>query len=395
MLHRPDTFRATWIALLILAGCGGDDTAGETVDDAASGASAGGAPSAGGIVGDAGDEPGGAAPQSGGAATGGARPSGGEGGDERSGAATGSAPTTGSVVIGGVATTGGSYADVCAGYPSSCFPLCEGGLCDCYCPVETGGSGGAGAEGGGGGGGDAPAGGGAASGGEAGGGAGDCADDCPTPGLTCCDGRCANLNNDPTNCGAGDEPCLGAEVRGYCEMGRCGRAPCDPACAGGELCCYRMLGAWGVGCAEPIDGTCPVDCPTCVCAAPDTPVATPEGERPIAELRVGDLVNSTDERGVVVVPIAQVNRAPVHHHQAMRVLLEGGSVLEVSARHPTADGRTFGELSPGTRLDGRLVVAAELVPYSHELTYDILPASSPATYYAAGALIGSTLTRAR
>jgi len=114
-----------------------------------------------------------------------------------------------------------------------------------------------------------------------------------------------------------------------------------------------------------------------------------------AELVVGDLVFSTDDRGVVVVPIAQVNRAPVHDHQVMRVSLEGGAVLEVSAPHPTADGRSFGELSPGARLDGRLVLAAELVPYSYEFTYDILPASSTGTYYAAGALIGSTLTRTR
>ncbi len=249
MLHRPDTFRATWIALLILAGCGGDDTAGETVDDAASGASAGGAPSAGGIVGDAGDEPGGAAPQSGGAATGGAQPSGGEGGDERSGAATGSAPTTGGVVIGGVATTGGSYADVCAGHPSSCFPLCEGGLCDCYCPVETGGSGGAGAAGAGGGpgAGGAPAGGGTARGGEAGGGAGACADACATLGLTCCDGRCANLSNDPTKCGAGDEPCLGAGgariLRDGAVRARAATRPA-PAVSSAATACWAR-GAWG------------------------------------------------------------------------------------------------------------------------------------------------------
>jgi hypothetical protein len=34
-----------------------------------------------------------------------------------------------------------------------------------------------------------------------------------------------------------------------------------------------------------------------------------------------------------------------------------------------------------------------VIPYEHAFTYDILPASETGTYYAAGALIGSTLKR--
>jgi hypothetical protein len=76
----------------------------------------------------------------------------------------------------------------------------------------------------------------------------------------------------------------------------------------------------------------------------------------------------------------------------VRVELEDGSVLEISPGHPTADGRHFSELAAGARLDDtHVVVSAELIPYRFQRTYDVLPASSTGTYFAAGALIGSTL----
>jgi hypothetical protein len=140
-------------------------------------------------------------------------------------------------------------------------------------------------------------------------------------------------------------------------------------------------------------GTCDKGCPLCVCASPDTPIATPEGERAIAELRPGDLVFSVDGEAVKAVPILRVNRAPVQEHQVVRVRLSNGRVLSISAPHPTADGRTFGELRAGGWLDGIAIAAVEIVPYPHAATYDILPASSTGTYYAAGALIGTTLPR--
>ena len=57
-----------------------------------------------------------------------------------------------------------------------------------------------------------------------------------------------------------------------------------------------------------------------------------------------------------------------------------------------AGDRTFGELSPGSLLDDlHSVQSVEMVPYRHDATYDILPGSSTGTYFAAGALVGSTL----
>ena len=133
-------------------------------------------------------------------------------------------------------------------------------------------------------------------------------------------------------------------------------------------------------------------CP--ICASPDTPIATPNGEQPIASLRAGDLVYSVDHDAIVVVPLLKVEHTSVAHHRVVRVALEDGRVLEISPGHPTADGRTFGDLLAGSQLDAEhAVLSAELVPYSYDATFDILPASSTGTYYAAGALIGSTLFR--
>jgi len=131
-------------------------------------------------------------------------------------------------------------------------------------------------------------------------------------------------------------------------------------------------------------------CP--ICAAPDTPIATPLGDRPIAELRVGDLVYSVDDGAIVAVPIARAGSTPVANHRVLRVLLQGGAVLEISPGHPMADGRPLSALQAGGQLDEQhSVVSVDLVPYPYARTYDILPSSSTGTYFAAGALLGSTL----
>lgn len=153
---------------------------------------------------------------------------------------------------------------------------------------------------------------------------------------------------------------------------------CGPDC-GLDIVCRDGYWRWE-------RGNCPI------CAAPNTPIATPSGERPIAALRPGDLVYSVDGAAIVAVPLVRVGHTRVASHHVMRVTLENGRMLEVSPGHPTADGRTFAKLEAGTTLDGQRVVSSELVPYRFDATYDVLPASSTGTYFAAGALIGSTLT---
>lgn len=189
--------------------------------------------------------------------------------------------------------------------------------------------------------------------------------------------------------------------------------PIDPplwACASPPEGCPSVIPQAGTPCSTP-GATCGPDCElqvvceggtwkwhegSCpICAAPTTLVATPAGERPIAELRAGDLVYSVDHDGVVVVPILRAESTPVAHHRVVRVELEGGAVLEISPGHPTADGRSFADLAAGGTLDGRAVLRAELVPYEHVRTYDILPASDTGSYFAAGARVGSSLALGR
>jgi hypothetical protein len=130
------------------------------------------------------------------------------------------------------------------------------------------------------------------------------------------------------------------------------------------------------------------------CAAPGTPILTPTGERPIESLRAGDLVYSVDGGRVVVVPLVETTRVPVIDHQVVRVTLAGGATLLVSPGHPTADGRTFGDLWPGDRLGEATVAAVETTAYPYDATYDVLPDSDSGAYFAGGALIGSTLKSA-
>jgi len=130
-----------------------------------------------------------------------------------------------------------------------------------------------------------------------------------------------------------------------------------------------------------------------VCASPDTPIATPEGNRPIADLRRGDLVYSEHQGAIVAVPLLEVVRRPVQGHVVVHLVTASGVALDISAPHPTADGRKFADLKVGDMLDGDPILSREVVAYPYAFTYDILPASSTGTYVAAGHLIGSTLQR--
>ncbi len=128
-----------------------------------------------------------------------------------------------------------------------------------------------------------------------------------------------------------------------------------------------------------------------VCAAPDTPVATPHGMRPMSGLRVGDLVYSLHGSSMLAVPLVEVSRTAVWNHSVLRVRLSNGVVLHISPGHPRADGRSFAGLVAGDTLGEVRVSGVQKVSYVHPYTYDILPASDTGTYVAGGALIGSTL----
>lgn len=164
----------------------------------------------------------------------------------------------------------------------------------------------------------------------------------------------------------------------------------DPCAPGALSCgCSSRLCVGEEACIKAAEGT--VTCQVGRCAAPDTLIATPTGDRRIADLREGDLVYSRHRGRLEAVPILRTHRTRVTGHQVVRIELRGGTVLEISGAHPTADGHTFADLRRGGRLDGIEILSAKVVPYVHPYTYDILPASDSGTYLAGGALIGSTL----
>jgi hypothetical protein len=231
-----------------------------------------------------------------------------------------------------------------------------------------------------------------------------CSESPPDAGTACEDPDLACWYAEGARCAC--SPCEGGSEYPVCQ-------PIDPpawACALPAEGCPATIPQAGAPCAT--DGlSCGPDCElevVCeggawrwrqgecpICASPDTSIATPTGEVPIADLRPGDLVFSVDGDALVAVPIARVGSTPVARHRVVRLTLDSGRVLEMSGGHPTADGRRFDRLRVGDRLDASArIVAVEVVPFEHARTHDILPASSSGSYVAAGALVGSTLRTA-
>ena len=113
----------------------------------------------------------------------------------------------------------------------------------------------------------------------------------------------------------------------------------------------------------------------------------------VQDLRVGDVVwTSRPDGRRVAAPLLRVGRTAVPaEHLVLKVGLDDGRSVTASLRHPTADGRTFTDLAAGDSLDGGVISALDLLPYSAAYTYDLLPAGETGWYWADGVLIGSTL----
>lgn len=132
-------------------------------------------------------------------------------------------------------------------------------------------------------------------------------------------------------------------------------------------------------------------CP--ICLPRGTRIATPSGDVTVEDLLVGDIVWTLDQDGIrVALPLVQIGSTTVPTtHRVVELRLDDGRSVEVSPGHPTADGRIVGELRPGDRYDGAIVVSAELSAYAGGATFDLLPEGATGIYWANGVLLGSTL----
>jgi len=136
-------------------------------------------------------------------------------------------------------------------------------------------------------------------------------------------------------------------------------------------------------------------CSRCKCLAADTPIDTPDGERPIADIAVGDRVWTLDHDGRrVAVPVRSTGRVAVPDDYAMiELTLADGRRLRLSAGHPLAGGALPERVDPGDRLDGSTVTAVRTVRYRGGATHDLLPAGDSRSYRAGGVWVQSLLPR--
>ncbi len=135
------------------------------------------------------------------------------------------------------------------------------------------------------------------------------------------------------------------------------------------------------------------NCPICLAAT--TLIATPEGPRLVTSVTPGMLVWTIGAAGErIAAPVLEVGSTPVPTgHVMVHLRLVDGRELWASPGHRTADGRPLGGLAVGEALDGSQIVVWELVPYSGDRTYDLLPAGPTGDYWANGILLASTLSR--
>lgn len=136
----------------------------------------------------------------------------------------------------------------------------------------------------------------------------------------------------------------------------------------------------------------PPICPICLAAS--TLIATPKGDVPVTEIRVGMMVWTEAANGSrIAKPAIEVGsmEAPLGHMVVHLILADGRSVT-ASPGHRTADGRPLSSLKVGDSLDGSVITLWELVPYAGERTYDLLPAGATGHYWANRVLLASTLS---
>jgi hypothetical protein len=134
-------------------------------------------------------------------------------------------------------------------------------------------------------------------------------------------------------CTYGDHTLIQCRTSAGCGNGKWTVTPPPAACTQLEPACLTNSCGLNVTCENGAWKWEYKDDPLCkrVCASPDTPIATPLGERPIAELRPGDVVYSVDHDAIVAVPLTRVRRAyRANESDSLQVRLD--------VRHPACFG---------------------------------------------------------
>jgi hypothetical protein len=134
------------------------------------------------------------------------------------------------------------------------------------------------------------------------------------------------------------------------------------------------------------------NCPICLAAV--SLIATPNGPVRVTDIRAGMLVWTAAADGTkIAVPVVATGSMEVPAgHMMVHLVLADGRELLASPGHRTADGRQLGSLAAGEALDGSTITRWELVPYSGDRTYDLLPGGATGEYWANSILLSSTLT---
>jgi len=158
---------------------------------------------------------------------------------------------------------------------------------------------------------------------------------------------------------------------------------------------YLMVsGTVHVNGAVTVSSRTPTGAPNCpICLAASTLISTPNGDVRVTEIKVGMLVWTANAGGArIAKPVLETGSTLVPAgHLMVHLILADGRELLASPGHRTADGRELGSLTRGAALDGSVVTTWELVPYSSDRTYDLLPAGPTGAYWANGVLLSSTL----
>lgn len=137
--------------------------------------------------------------------------------------------------------------------------------------------------------------------------------------------------------------------------------------------------------------TTPPVCPICLAAS--TLIATPDGPVRVTDIHAGTVVwtQAADGSRVAEPVLEEGSMEAPAGHMVVDLALADGREVWVSPGHRTADGRSVGSIRVGDSLDGSVVARAQLVPYSGQRTYDLLPAGPTGRYWANGILLSSTL----